>query len=174
MNRKEKEEYLPEPSRSFATITLEDIDKAYKELMKSDFMKVDREVMNQVRRCSKEFIEKEYPEEALYFDIAWTTYSKALQGNPSAYSGRILTINDLRKPTVRDLRKPTVRLGGSSTIMAPRVIRAFHILFLNQRMESEPDENHKQEMLQLLSQEKFSSEFSTKVVNFFVENGNSK
>ncbi len=138
-------------------------------------MKVDRDIMNQVKRCAKEFVEKEYPEEALYFDIAWTTYSKALQGNPSTSSGRILTIKDLRKPTVRDLRKPTVRLGGSSTIMAPRVIRAFHILFTtNQRMESEPNENHKQEMLQLLSQEKFSTEFSTKVVNFFMENGNSQ
>ncbi len=36
MNRKEKEEYLPEPSRRFAIRTLEDIKKAYKELMKSD------------------------------------------------------------------------------------------------------------------------------------------
>ncbi len=137
-------------------------------------MNVDKEIMNQVKRCAQDFVEREYPEEAPYFDIAWETYRKALQDELTG-PRRILTVRDLKKPTVRDLKKPTVNLSRSSTIMAPRVIRAFHILFtVTDRVKSGSHNYSKQEMLQLLSQEKFSFDFSAKIVDFFTERRDSQ
>ena len=130
-------------------------------------MNVDKEIMNQVKLYAQEFVEREYPEEAPYFDIAWETYRKALQDESNTGPRRMLT--------VRDLKKPTVRLSRSSPIMAPRVIRAFHILFtVTDRVESESRKRSKQEMLQFFSQEKFSFEFSMKIVDFFTERRDSQ
>ncbi|MBU7010736.1 MAG: hypothetical protein HXS46_08600 [Theionarchaea archaeon] len=138
-------------------------------------MNVDKEIMNQVKLYAQEFVEREYPEEAPYFDIAWETYRKALQDESNTGPRRMLTVRDLKKPTVRDLKKPTVRLSRSSPIMAPRVIRAFHILFtVTDRVESESRKRSKQEMLQFFSQEKFSFEFSMKIVDFFTERRDSQ
>jgi len=131
-------------------------------------MNTEKDFMNQVRHCAKEFIEREYPDEAPYFDIAWETFKKAIQSK-NIGRDRGLTIGDLKKPSVRDSNE-SFGLGRRSTITAPRVIRAFHILFaMMQRKESKTSENLKQEMLHLLSQENFSSEFSMKIVDFFME-----
>jgi len=134
-------------------------------------MNTDKVIMDQVKCCAKEFVEREYPDEAPYFDIAWEIFREALQSKKNIGPSRGLTVSDLKRPTIRDLKRPTVILGENGTIMAPRVIRAFHILFtMNGRMKPENSESLKQEMLQLLSQKKFSPELSIKIVDFFMEN----
>lgn len=133
-------------------------------------MNTDNDIINQVRLCAKKFVEKEYPSEAPYFDIAWETYMKAFQSNTNTGSDRMLRIKDLRKPTVRDSEEPATEAERSSTIMAPKAIRAFHILLSRaEKMESGSSEKSKQEMLLLLSQKKFPSEFSMKIVDFLME-----
>lgn len=120
--------------------------------------------MDQVKRYAEEFMEREYPDEAPYFDIAWENFTEALRSNRGDGWG-------LKGPTVRDGKGPP-RLEND-IIMAPMVIRAFHLLFaIKQRMEPKDDEILKQEMVQFLSERKFSLEFSTEIVNFFMENKN--
>ncbi len=144
-------------------------------------MNTDNGIMDQVKRYAKEFVERQYPDEAPYFSIAWEAYVKAHQssGNIDLRSGRRPTadsrksaLRNLKGPTVRGSRKSALKLDGDNIIMGPMVIRAFHILLtmVKQRTESENSENLKQEMLQLLSQEKFSIEFSMKIVDFYMEN----
>ncbi len=129
-------------------------------------MNMNKDILDRVKRYAEEFVEKEYPDEAPYFDIAWETFEEAIQGSKISLKG--LTVKDLRGPTVRNLQR--LNLEGDSTIMAPRVIRAFHILFTaEQRMGPDGSENLKQEMVQILSQ-KFSLELSLKIVDFFMEN----
>ena len=129
-------------------------------------MNTEPYTLDRVKRLAKEFMEREYPDEAPYFSIAWETFEKALQG-------RKATVRDLRGPTVRDLR-PIVRLERDDTIMAPKVIRAFHMLFtmMEQKIEPEPSESIKREMLEFLSEKTFSLEFSMDIVDFFMENRN--
>jgi hypothetical protein len=135
-------------------------------------MYIDNDIIGQVRHCAQEFVKRQYPDEVPYFDIAWETFTRTLQSKKRVAQGRRPTIKDLRGPTIRDVKKSTVRLGRNGTIMAPRVIRAFHILFTMtaQPMEPENGESLRQEMLQLLSQKQFSLEFSTGIVDFFMEN----
>jgi hypothetical protein len=135
-------------------------------------MYANNDIMDQIRQYAQEFVKRQYPDEVPYFDIAWKTFMRTLQSKPRATHGRRPTIKDLRGPTIRDSKKSTVRFGRNGTIMAPRVIRAFHILFTMtaQPLEPENSESCRQEMLQLLSQETFSPEFSTEIVDFFVEN----
>ena len=104
---------------------------------------------------AKEFMEKEYPDEAPYFDIAWEIFEEIIHEG---------TGEDL------DLKGPVVRLEGNDTIMAPMVIRAFYILH-TKRGESEPGDLtlFKSSMMEILSKSKFSTEFSGKVVDFFLE-----
>ena len=129
-------------------------------------MNMNKDILDRVKRYAEEFVEREYPDEAPYFDIAWETFEEAIQGSKIGLKG--LTVKDLRGPTVRNLQR--LNLEGDSTIMAPRVIRAFHILFTTvQRMGPDGSENLKQEMVQILSQ-KFSLELSLKIVDFFMEN----
>ena len=131
-------------------------------------MNIQTDIMDQVKHFAEEFMEKEYPDEAPYFHIAWDNFEKALQ-NSKIEPGEEPLVWDLKGPLVRDLEGP-VRLEGDDTIMAPLVIRAFHLLFtMIQGIELEPSENLKQKMLQLLSQKKFSLEFSMEIVDFFVE-----
>lgn len=126
-------------------------------------MNTDKDIMDQIKRYAEKFMEKEYPDEAPYFPIAWDTFKRVLRDKTDDLG--------LKRPTVRDLEGPSVVLEGDDTIMAPMVIRAFHILFtVAQRMESENPETLKQEMLQLLSQNRFSLEFSMEIVDFFMEN----
>ncbi len=138
-----------------------------------------KDVMDQVRRYSREFVGRHYPDEAPYFGIAWETYEKTLQssmnggvgGGGLAHNARRPTIKDLRGPTVRSSRESVLRLEGDGTLMALKTIRAFHILFatMTQTMESKNSERSRQEMLQLLLQRKFSPEFSEEIVDFFME-----
>lgn len=145
-------------------------------------MDTDNGIMDQVKHYAKEFVERQYPDEAPYFSIAWEAYVKAHQSsrNIDHRSGSSRHTADSRRSALRNLKGPTVRgsrrsalnLDGDNIIMGPRVIRAFHILItmMEQRTESENSENLKQEMLQLLLQEKFSHEFSMKIVDFYMEN----
>lgn len=131
-------------------------------------MNIQTDIMDQVKDFAEEFMEKEYPDEAPYFHIAWDNFEKALQ-NSKIEPGEEPLVWDLKGPLVRDLEEP-VRLEGDDTIMAPMVISAFHLLFTMVRgIESEPSESLKQEMLQFLSQKKFSLEFSMEIVDFFME-----
>ncbi len=133
-------------------------------------MNIHADIIDQVKDFAEEFMEKEYPDEAPYFHIAWDNFEKALQ-NSKIEPGEEPLVWDLKGPLVRDLEEP-VRLEGDDTIMAPTVIRAFHLLFtMVQGIESEPSESLKQEMLQFLSQKKFSLEFSMEIVDFFMEKG---
>ena len=131
-------------------------------------MNTNTDILAWVRHLAEEFVEREFPDEAPYFGIAWETFAEALQNtNCSGLKG--LDIKDLREPTVRDLKRRTA-LERNSTIKAPQVIRAFHILCTTwQRIELDDSENRKQEMVQMLSQ-KFSLDFSLKIVDFFMEN----
>jgi hypothetical protein len=154
--------------------------KTYKELMKSTidslksymreiYMHTDDDIMDQVRHCAQEFVKKRYPDEVPYFNIAWKTFTNALNRSNRMAQGKRPTIKDLRGPTLRNLKGPT-KLGDDS-IMAPRIIHAFHLLFtMAQTVESENNESLKQEMLQFLSQKKFSLEFSMEIITFFMEN----
>lgn len=123
---------------------------------------MDENIMDQVKRYAEEFVEREYPDEAPYFDIAWDNFTEALQDNRNDIWG-------LKGPTVRDAKAPP--RVKHDIIMVPRVIRAFHLLIamMTQRMESEDNESLKQEMVQFLTERKFSLEFSTEIVNFFME-----
>jgi hypothetical protein len=142
-------------------------------------MNIDDDIMDRVKRCAREFVEKKWPDEAPYFPIAWEAYERALQGDsssmhrpPTVRDSRRSVVGNLKGPTVRNTNRLTVRLEDDTIIMGPRVIRAFHILFtmMAERTESENSETLKQEMLQQLSQGKFSPEFSREIVDFFVEN----
>jgi len=134
-------------------------------------MNIYTDIIDQVKHFAKEFMEREYPDEAPYFHIAWDNFEKALQ-NSNIESGEEPSVWDLKGPLVRELEEP-IRLEGNDTIMAPMVIRAFHLLFtMIQGIESEPSESLKQEMLQFLSQKKFSLEFSMEIVDFFMEKRN--
>lgn len=137
-----------------------------------------KDVMDQVKYYSREFVGKHYPDEAPYFGIAWEAYEKTLQtsmngglGGGLAHNARRPTIKDLRGPTVRGSRESVPRLEEDGTLMALKTIRAFHILFAmaTQTVESKSSVSSRQEMLQLLLQRKFSLEFSEEIVNFFVE-----
>lgn len=129
-------------------------------------MNRNTEIMDRVKQYAEEFVEREYPDEAPYFDVAWETFEEAIQGSKIGLKG--LTIKDIRGPTVRNLQR--LKLEGDGTIMAPRVIRAFHILFTTmQRRGPDDSESLKQDMVQILSQ-KFSLEFSMRIVDFFMEN----
>lgn len=136
------------------------------------------DVMDQVKYYSREFVGKHYPDEAPYFGIAWEAYEKTLQtsinggvGGGLARNARRPTIKDLRGPTVRGSRESVLRLEEDGTLMALKTIRAFHILFATttQTMESKSSASSRQEMLQLLLQNRFSPEFSEEIVNFFME-----
>lgn len=125
-------------------------------------MNADTDIMDQIKHYAEKFMEKEYPDEAPYFPIAWDTFMRVLQDKNDDL--------ELVKPTVRDSEESVV-LEQDDTIMAPTVIRAFHILFtITQKMESDNPETLKQEMLQVLSQNKFPLEFSMEIVDFFMEN----
>lgn len=129
-------------------------------------MTTENDVMDQVKRYAKEFVERRYLDEVPYFDIAWEIFEEALRARKD--EGRGVTVQELKGPTVRDSGP---RRAGDNIIMAPKVIRAFHILFTAaQTAESENNENLKQEMLQILLQKKFPLEFSTEIVDFFMEN----
>jgi len=126
-------------------------------------MNADTDIMDQIKHYAEKFMEKEYPDEAPYFPIAWDTFMRVLKDKNDDL--------ELIKPTVRDLEGPSVVLEGDDMIMAPMVIRAFHILFTTvQRMESDNSETLKQKMVQVLSQNGFSLEFSMEIVDFFMEN----
>ena len=132
-------------------------------------MNIHTDIMDQVQCFAEEFMEKEYPDEAPYFHIAWDNFEKALQ-NSRIEPGEEPSVWDLRGPLVRDFEEPSVRLEGDDTIMAPMVIHAFYLLFtMIQGIELEPSESLKQEMLQLLSENKFSLEFSMGIVDFFTK-----
>jgi hypothetical protein len=64
-----------------------------------------------------------------------------------------------------------LRFEGEDTIMAPEVIRASYILFseLGDKMESSDDTTLRRLMMEALSQNKFSHEFSMKIVDFILE-----
>ncbi len=114
--------------------------------------------MEKVKECSKRFMEKEYADEASYFDIAWEVYQEVREKEENA--------NQSFEP-------PVVRLEGDDTIMAPMVIKAFHFLYskLGEEIESsENTANLRSSMMKILSENNFSREFSTKVIDFLLEN----
>ncbi|MGD2249914.1 MAG: hypothetical protein PVF58_16015 [Candidatus Methanofastidiosia archaeon] len=115
------------------------------------------DTMDQIKQYAEEFMERKYPDEASYFNIAWDSFTEVLQDRGDAV--------ELKGPALRGIE----RLVEDDIVMAPIVIRAFHILFTMIQMESENSEILRQEMLQLLSQNKFSLEFSMEIVAFFME-----
>ncbi|MBU7017339.1 MAG: hypothetical protein HXS44_07500 [Theionarchaea archaeon] len=134
-------------------------------------MKTDTDILDQVKQYAEEFMQRKYPDEAPYFHTAWNRFRRVLLEKED--NG--LTITDARweleGPSVRGLEGFPSSLGDS-TIVAPRVLHAFHILFTrSERMERE-NEDVKREMVQLLSENKFSLEFSMEIVTFFLEKRN--
>ncbi|MBU7044846.1 MAG: hypothetical protein HXS54_00300 [Theionarchaea archaeon] len=114
------------------------------------------DVMDQIKYCAEEFMERNYPDEAPYFDVAWDTFTEVLQSREDAV--------ELKGPALRGIMDP---IKGDDTVMAPMVIRAFHILF-TMTVKPESHEPSEQEILDVLSQW-FSLEFSMEIVDFFME-----
>ncbi len=112
-------------------------------------MNIDMEVLY---IYSKKFMEKEYSDEASYFDIAWEIFEEIMK-------------DTVKKPL--DLKEPTVRLEGDDTVMAPVVIRAFYVLFseLGGKILSR-DAILKPSIMEVLHRSKFSPELSIKIVDF--------
>jgi hypothetical protein len=126
-------------------------------------MSTDKDIMDQVKQLAEEFMGREYPDEAPHFHIAWDSFKEVLQETRNDGLG-------LKGPIVRDMKRPA-SIKGEDTVMAPMVIRAFHILFtVIQKIELEDSKPLKQEMLQVLSQNKFPLDFSLEIVDFFMEN----
>lgn len=132
-------------------------------------MKTDTDILDQVKQYAEEFMQRKYPDEAPYFHTAWDKFKRVLLDKNSG-----LTVTDARweleGPSVRD-SEGSSRLEDSA-IMAPRVLHAFHILFARSGNMDSGNENLKQEMLQLLHENKFSLEFSMEIVTFFLEKRN--
>lgn len=114
------------------------------------------DAMDQIKEYAEEFMERKYPDEAPYFEIAWDSFTEVLHDSADAVG--------LKGPALRGIE----RVVEGDIVMAPMVIRAFHLLFTVVPMESESCETLKQEMLHVLSQ-KFSLEFSMEIVDFFME-----
>jgi hypothetical protein len=115
--------------------------------------------LDNVHTYAKKFMEREYPDEAPYFDIAWEIFEEIVQGN------RNVTL---------DLKGPIIRFEGEDTIMAPKVIRASYVVFneLGDKIESSDDTTLRPLMIEALFQNKFSHEFSQKIVEFILEHRN--
>lgn len=116
--------------------------------------------MDKVKEYSKKFMERKYPDEAPYFDIAWEIFEEIIKGEKG---------EDL------DLKGPIVRFEGDDTIMAPMVIRAFYTLYyeIGEEIESGGDPmNLKPLMMEVLTRNNFSPEFSKKIIDFVEESWN--
>jgi hypothetical protein len=125
-------------------------------------MSTDKDIMDQVKQLAEEFMGREYPDEAPHFHIAWDSFKEVLQETKNDGLG-------LKGPIVRDFKSPA-SMKGEDTVMAPMVIRAFHILFtVMQQIELESSKPIKQEMLQVLSHNKFPLDLSLEIVDFFME-----
>lgn len=131
-------------------------------------------IMDHVKQYACEFMKRYYPDEAQTFDIAWETFTQALQSGAVA-RGKRPAARDLRGPTVRGLQGPPARVGKHDVIVAPGVIHAFYLLFtmVNQK-EHRGTQNLRQEMLDLLVQREVSTELSMEIIDFFMENMNQK
>ena len=111
--------------------------------------------MDKVKIYAEKFMEKEYRDEAPYFHIAWDIFKEICE-----------TENiDL------DLKGPVVRFEGEDTIMAPTVIRAFYTLFseAGDKIKTLEDAALESLIMEVLSRNKFSSEFSRKIADFVLE-----
>jgi hypothetical protein len=113
--------------------------------------------LEEVKNISYHFMEKEYPHEAPYFHIAWDIFQDFQTTAPDS---------------IVNLKRPMVRLNGDSTVMAPRVIQAYYILFLtygeNIHAMKESEEIGSA-MVAVLSKKGISSQFSEKIVDFLFE-----
>ncbi len=111
--------------------------------------------LNKVRTYAEEFMKREYPDEAPYFHIAWEIFEEVLQEN---------------EDELPDLKGPIVRFEGEDTIAAPQVIRAFHTIFSKLEKEIESSTGDLRSLVRdLLIENKFSSEFSSKIADFFLK-----
>ena len=114
-------------------------------------------MMDKVKEYAEEFMEKEYSDEAPYFHIAWEIFEEVLQDTEGH---------------TPDLKGPIVRFEGDDTIMAPVVIRAFYTIFskFGEEIDSTEDtETLKSSIREILSKNKFSHEFSVKIVDFIFQ-----
>jgi len=114
-------------------------------------------MMDKVKEYAEEFMEKEYSDEAPYFHIAWEIFEEVLQDTEGH---------------TPDLKGPIVRFEGDDTIMAPVVIRAFYTIFseFGEEIDStEGIETLKSSIMEILSKNKFSPEFSMKIVDFIFQ-----
>ena len=134
-------------------------------------MYADTDILDQVKQYAEEFMQRKYPDEAPYFHTAWDRFERVLLDRRD--NG--LTVTDARweleGPSVRDSERFPSHLEDSS-IMAPRVLHAFHIILTRSECMESENENLKTEMLQLLSENRFSLEFSMEIVTFFLEKRN--
>jgi hypothetical protein len=119
--------------------------------------------LDKVRMYSGEFMKTEYPDEASHFHIAWEIFEGVLQDDAER------TLN-LKGPIVRSVQ----RFEEDETVMAPQVIRAFSILFseLGDEIHLADAVRLRSLMMDLLFENRFSSEFSMKVVDFVLKKRN--
>ncbi|MBU7023385.1 MAG: hypothetical protein HXS40_04390 [Theionarchaea archaeon] len=132
-------------------------------------MNTEEDIVDKVRQYAEEFIEKGYPEEVPYLHRTWETFVEVLRERKNA--------DHVAKNVWWDLEGPSIRDAGSSShlepkgLMAPRVVRAFYILFtgMTHLIDMESNKDLQEGMLKLLSKNDFPLEFSMEIVDFFMD-----
>lgn len=132
-------------------------------------MNTKEDIVDKVRQYAEEFIEREYPEEVPYLHSIWEAFAEVLRGRKNADPVAKNIWWDLEGPSVRDA-------GGSSRletkgVMAPKVVRAFYVLFtgMTHMADTESNKDLQEGMLKLLSKNEFPLEFSMEIIDFFMD-----
>jgi hypothetical protein len=107
-----------------------------------------------IKTISYRFMKEEYPHEAPYFPIAWDIFSE---------------FETTGSQSIMNFKGPRVRLNGESSVMAPRILRAYYILFFTYEEDIytvNDDETTRSSMVHLLSEKEFTNQFSEKIIDF--------
>jgi hypothetical protein len=131
-------------------------------------MNTREDIVDKVRQYSEEFIEREYPEEVPYLHSIWETFAEVLRERKNADHVAKNVWWDLEGPSIRDTGSSHLETKG---LMAPKVVRAFYILFtgMTHRIDTESSKDLQEGMLKLLSKNEFPLEFSMEIVDFFMD-----
>ncbi|MBU7014720.1 MAG: hypothetical protein HXS52_00950 [Theionarchaea archaeon] len=133
-------------------------------------MNTKEDIVDKVRQYAEEFIEREYPEEVPYLHIIWETFMEAIGERKNVAHAARNAVWDFEGPSVRDAGKPSTHQGNRG-VMAPKVVRAFYVLFtgMTRMVDSESNKGLEEKMLKLLSENEFPLEFSMEIVDFLMD-----
>lgn len=111
--------------------------------------------LEDVKQISLRFMEEHYPHEAPYFHIAWDIFEE---------------LDSTESDSIMNFKGPRVRLNGNGTVMAPRIIRAYYILFKTYGEDIYTLENThttRSAMSRILTEKEFTLHFSERIIEFF-------